>query len=170
MNILNNNENNNFNNEKESEQGGGFSETDYIDDSSMMFQKWDDESINLNPHLLRGIYAFGFEQPSPIQQKSIIPVTKIHKNGFRRDTIAQAQSGSGKTGAFAISALNIINVKNEKPQVLILSPTHELATQSLNVVKTIGKYLKVKTQLLVGGTSVEQNKRDLDERPAHIVV
>ena len=89
---------------------------------------------------------------------------------MRRDTIAQAQSGSGKTGAFAISALNIINIKNEKPQVLILSPTHELATQSLNVVKSIGKYLKVKTQLLVGGTSVEQNKRDLDERPSHIVV
>ena len=148
MNILNSNENNNFNNQKESEHGGegeGFSETDYADDSSMMFQKWDDESIDLNPHLLRGIYAFGFEQPSPIQQKSIIPVTKIQKNGFRRDTIAQAQSGSGKTGAFAISALNIINVKNEKPQVLILSPTHELATQSLNVVKSIGKYLKVKT-------------------------
>lgn len=178
MNTINNNENN-YNKDhelkdsglREGENGGEeFSETDYKDDSSLMFQKWDDESINLNPHLLRGIYAFGFEQPSPIQQKSIIPVTKMQENGFRRDTIAQAQSGSGKTGAFAISALNIINIKNERPQVLILSPTHELATQSLNVVKSIGKYLNVKTQLLVGGTSVEQNKRDLDERPPHIVV
>ena len=116
MNTINNNETNyNKNQElKDSEfgEGGGegISEIDYKDDSSMMFQKWDDECIGLNPHLLRGIYAFGFEQPSPIQQKSIIPVTKIQKNGFRRDTIAQAQSGSGKTGAFAISALNIINV------------------------------------------------------------
>ena len=85
MNTINNNENN-YNKDqelkdsglREGENGGEeFSETDYKDDSSMMFQKWDDESINLNPHLLRGIYAFGFEQPSPIQQKSIIPVTKM---------------------------------------------------------------------------------------------
>lgn len=154
----------------EVEEGGGDDSSYCENDSSLSFKKWDDVGIDLSSELLRGIYAFGFEQPSPIQQKSIIPVTKVQESGLRRDTIAQAQSGSGKTGAFAISALEIVDFENVKPQILILSPTHELASQSMSVIESIGKYLKIKVQLLVGGTSVEQNKKNLDENPSHIIV
>ena len=61
-----------------------------------VFEEWEDENLNLHEKLLRGVYANGFETPSPIQKKALIPVIK------RRDVIAQAQSGTGKTGAFVI--------------------------------------------------------------------
>ena len=62
---------------------------------------WEDERLNLHTSLLRGIYAFGFEKPSPIQCKALGPMTSS-KN---RDIIAQAQSGTGKTGAFVVGVL-----------------------------------------------------------------
>ena len=93
-------------------------------------KNWDE--LELDSKLLRGIFAYGFEKPSPIQQKAIKPIIE------GRDVIAQAQSGTGKTATFTIGALQRINLAQHKTQVLILSPTRELATQTSNVISNIG--------------------------------
>ena len=67
--------------------------------------EWDDPTLNLRPALLRGIYAFGFEKPSPIQKKGLIPLVQPGHKGKRRDIIAQAQSGTGKTACFGVGSL-----------------------------------------------------------------
>lgn len=77
------------------------------------FTKFDD--MGLNDLLLRGVYAYGFEKPSAIQQKAIVPLAK------GRDVIAQAQSGTGKTGCFAIGTLQQIDPKIKTCQVTKLS-------------------------------------------------
>ena len=122
------------------------------------------EDLNIHPGVLRSIYATGFERPSPIQSKAIRPMLA------GRDTIAQAQSGTGKTGCFAIGCLGRIDVSLQRTQALILAPTRELAAQIQSVVKSLGRQLEgLTTLLLVGGTSTEQNLSDLAHRP-HIVV
>lgn len=132
--------------------------------------EWDDPTLNLRPALLRGIYAFGFEKPSPIQKKGLIPLIQPGHKGKRRDIIAQAQSGTGKTACFGVGSLQIIDHELEATQVLILAPTHELASQIKGVITDIGRFEKVKVQLLVGGTSVDADRQKLDEDPPHIVV
>ena len=123
---------------------------------------WDDLDCDMN--LLRGIYAYGFEQPSSIQKKAIPSMLK------NRDIIAQAQSGTGKTGAFTIGTLGQINVENKSIQGLILSPTRELSKQIFDVLSNIGKMMKdLRMQLLVGGTSIEEDVTELKKIP-HIVV
>jgi len=132
--------------------------------------EWDDPTLDLRPALLRGIYAFGFEKPSPIQKKGLIPLIQPGCKGKRRDIIAQAQSGTGKTACFGVGALQIINHEQRNTQVLILAPTHELASQIKEVITAIGRFEKVVVQLLVGGTSVDGDRAKLDENPPHIVV
>jgi len=132
--------------------------------------EWDDPTLNLRAPLLRGIYAFGFEKPSPIQKKGLIPLVQPGHKGKRRDIIAQAQSGTGKTACFGVGSLQIINHEQNCTQVLILAPTHELAGQIKDVITDIGRFEKVKVQLLVGGTSVDADRTKLDEDPPHIVV
>ena len=104
-------------------------------DDIKTYESW--ETMNLNENILRGIYALGFENPSPIQSKSIIPM--ISKNNL----IAQVQSGTGKTGAFTISALQLVNTDLDELQILLLMPTRELAIQVfevLNVLFSLRKY------------------------------
>ena len=137
-----------------------------------VISSWEDERLNLHTSLLRGIYAFGFEKPSPIQCKALGPMTSS-KN---RDIIAQAQSGTGKTGAFVVGVLQ--KLCNAKPETinhtfaLVLAPTHELASQSMKVFKRISKFVKpeVRIELIVGGTSIEDNKQSLTQNKPHIVV
>lgn len=127
-------------------------------------QSWDDPSVDLKIKLLRGIYAFGFEQPSIIQKKAIIPFLE------GKDLIAQAQSGTGKTGAFAISSLQLVNEKLNKTQCLILAPTRPLAKQICNVLTQIAQLLKTRIQLLIGGTKTENDIEKLINNVPHIVV
>ncbi len=131
---------------------------------------WEDEKLNLKKQLLRGIYSFGFENPSEIQKKAIYPFIKLNEKKGRKDIVAQAQSGTGKTGAFVVSALQILNEKIKKPQVMILAPTHELAQQIDDVLIGLGQYLKIKTQLLIGGKSVDNDKKELENDAPHVVV
>lgn len=119
------------------------------------FENWDDDNLEISSKILRGIYAYGYDQPSPIQKKSIIPLTSGN------DIIAQAQSGTGKTGAFTVGALNIIDPKLNATQVIILSPTRELALQNKNVFDGIGTFCNFRTHLMVGGTSLEDEKKNL---------
>ena len=119
------------------------------------FETWEDSNLNLNENLLRGIYSHGFSKPSPIQQKSIISII----NG--KDIIAQAQSGTGKTGAFSIGALQRINVVDNTTQILLLSPTRELAIQSYNVISSLSKKMGINVSLFIGGTYLEKDISDL---------
>jgi len=135
-----------------------------------VLEDWDQSEL-IRRDVLRGIYAHGFEKPSPIQKNGIIPMITPDKTGKRRDIIAQAQSGTGKTGCFAVGALNIADPSKKYTQVLILAPTHELANQILSVTKAIGSFCKDLTiQLLVGGTSVDNDRQKLDTNPPQIVV
>jgi translation initiation factor 4A len=137
--------------------------------SSTTINEWDDSEL-IRTNILRGIYAFGFEKPSPIQKKGIIPMLTVHDDGKRRDIIAQAQSGTGKTGCFSVGVLNIVNPDVKETQALILAPTHELAAQINNVISDIGRFDKIVVQLLVGGTSVDGDREKLDNNTPHIVV
>ena len=96
-----------------------------IEDNDII-KKWDE--LNLDSNILRGIYSHGFETPSPIQAKGIIPIM----NG--KDLIAQAQSGTGKTATFVIGALSRINFQETNVQAMILVPTRELATPINDVI------------------------------------
>ena len=81
------------------------------------------EGMGLKQNLLRGIFEFGYEKPTAIQQRAIVPLTS------GRDVIAQAQSGTGKTSMLSIAALQVVNVQSRDVQVLCLNPTRELAVQ-----------------------------------------
>jgi translation initiation factor 4A len=123
--------------------------------------KFDD--MGLREELLRGIYAYGFEKPSAIQQRAIIPCTKGH------DVIAQAQSGTGKTATFSIAILQQIDTNLKECQALILAPTRELAQQIQKVVIALGDYMNAQCQAFIGGTNVWDDKRRL-ELGVHVVV
>ena len=140
------------------------------DTSDYSIQDWDDSRLDLSSDILRGIFAYGFENPSPIQKKALYPMTRKDKEGKRRDIIAQAQSGTGKTGCFTVGTLAIVDFDKKETQALILAPTHELATQICGVLENIGKFCDIGIQLLVGGTSVDGDRKKLDENPPHIVV
>jgi translation initiation factor 4A len=121
--------------------------------------------MNLKPELLRGIYSYGFETPSEIQKKAILPMS------FGRDIIAQAQSGSGKTGSFTIGVLQSIDVSKPFTQAIILAPTHELAKQITNVITSIGSAMEgLITKTLIGGTSIRDDAKDIRENTPHIII
>lgn len=139
-------------------------EATVIVDTENTIQSWDD--LDCDTALLRGIYSYGFEKPSPIQQRAILPM----KN--KKDVIAQAQSGTGKTGCFAVGILLSIELEKNKTQALCLSPTRELSTQIKSVIDGIGSIMTgLKTQLLVGGTSTDEDIRGLqDKKQPHVVI
>ena len=128
-----------------------------------MADKMTFDDLNLNDKLLRGIYSHGFESPSPIQAKAI-----PHMNA-KKDLIAQAQSGTGKTGAFSIGILNNINPELKEIQALVINPTHELANQSCNVMQDLSTYMDVSVLPVVGGTNVRKCQDDLKKRPQIVV-
>jgi len=131
--------------------------------NDMVINTWDD--LDLSTNLLRGIYAIGFEKPSEIQQKAIIPI--IQNN----DVIAQAQSGTGKTGAFTISALQKTDTSINEIQTIIIAPTQELAKQIFEVVNKLGNFIEgLQTQLLIGGTSVQNDIEKIRNNTPHIVI
>jgi len=129
---------------------------------------WDEvcenfDDMSLKEELLRGIYAYGFEKPSAIQQRAIVPCIK------GMDVIAQAQSGTGKTATFSIAILEKIDTSLRECQALILAPTRELAQQIQKVVMSLGDYMGAQCHACIGGTSVREDMRKLDVGQ-HIVV
>ncbi|KAL6692902.1 P-loop containing nucleoside triphosphate hydrolase protein [Trichoderma pleuroticola] len=121
------------------------------------------ENFALKRDLLMGIFEAGFEKPSPIQEEAI-PVALTG-----RDILARAKNGTGKTAAFVIPALERINPKVSKIQCLILVPTRELAMQTSQVCKTLGKHLGINVMVTTGGTGLRDDIIRLQE-PVHIVV
>ena len=123
---------------------------------------WDD--LDIQDDLLRGVYAYGFEKPSKIQSLTCVPFAE------GRDLLAQAQSGTGKTGAFVIGALNKIRNIN-KTQCLIIAPTRELAIQIDDVQKNIGVSMKnLHTKLLIGGQSSDSDIYEIRRNTPHLII
>jgi ATP-dependent RNA helicase len=114
------------------------------------------ESMGLKEELIRGVFGYGFEKPSAIQQRAIVPIIT------GRDVIAQAQSGTGKTATFSIGILQSIDTKNKETQALVLSPTRELAQQIQKVCLALGDYLSVSVHSCIGGKSVGDDIRKLE--------
>ncbi len=123
------------------------------------------EQFELPDEILRGIYSYGFEKPSPIQQKAIYPI----KCG--REVIAQAQSGTGKTATFTIGSISRLNLSLVGTQILVLAPTRELATQITAVFNGIGTYIpNFSAQTFVGGTSVRDDIMAVEKHPPTVAV
>jgi len=121
------------------------------------------DDMVLREDLLRGIYAYGFEKPSAIQQRAIIPCIRGH------DVIAQAQSGTGKTATFSIAILQQLDLSIKSCQALILAPTRELAQQIQKVVLALGDFMQATCHACIGGTNVKENMKNL-ETGAQIIV
>lgn len=126
-----------------------------------VFESFDD--MGLKEEILRGIYAYGFEKPSAIQKRAVVPLAK------GKDIIAQAQSGTGKTATFTIGILQQLDMSLKECQALILAPTRELAQQIQRVVLAIGDYLEVRCHACVGGTLVRDDI-DILRNGVHMVV
>lgn len=110
-----------------------------------------------------GIFEAGFERPSPIQEEAI-PIALTN-----RDILARAKNGTGKTAAFVIPTLEKINNKTNKIQALLLVPTRELALQTAQVCKTLGKHLNIQVMVTTGGTTLKDDIMRLSET-VHVVV
>ncbi|MCK5883731.1 MAG: DEAD/DEAH box helicase [Bacteriovoracaceae bacterium] len=127
------------------------------------------ESFNLNPTLLETIKGMGFESTSDIQEVTIEPIIEGD------DIFAQAETGSGKTAAFAIPLLekafrdNLIEGDYQDPIYIVLSPTRELAQQTHKVFTELGKPMGVRSVCVIGGESMEKQVKQLDAG-VHVVV
>lgn len=121
------------------------------------------EDLDLKDNLLRGIYAYGYEKPSAIQKKAILPLMDKH------DLIAQAQSGTGKTATFSIGLLQNIDENLKETQALVLSHTRELSLQILEVIKNISSYMDLSYNLSVGGTTIRENIDELLKNPQIVI-
>jgi superfamily II DNA/RNA helicase len=122
-------------------------------------------NFDLNPQILKAIEASGYTDPTPVQ-KAAIPEILLGK-----DLVVCAPTGSGKTAAFILPALNRVSEPNpfKKARILVLTPTRELATQITNAAFKYGKFMKFNTANLVGGMSYRQQLNDLS-RPVDLIV
>jgi len=141
--------------EHKGSEAGAMAEVDEV------IESFDD--LPLHENLLRGIYSYGFEKPSAIQQRGIKPLL------VGRDTIGQAQSGTGKTATFVIGSLQKIDYAERTTQVLILAPTRELAMQIQKVALALGDYLKVRSHACIGGTVIRDDLERLRDGQQLIV-
>ncbi|KAF3894528.1 ATP-dependent RNA helicase [Trichophyton interdigitale] len=121
------------------------------------------EDFYIKRDLMMGIFEAGFEKPSPIQEETI-PVALTG-----RDILARAKNGTGKTAAFVIPTLERTNPKIAKTQALILVPTRELALQTSQVCKTLGKHLGINVMVTTGGTGLQDDIIRLNDT-VHIIV
>jgi translation initiation factor 4A len=128
-----------------------------------LFQSGSDTAIKI----LQGLLEYGFETPSEIQQTAIVPLCQ------GRSLIAQAQSGTGKTGTFVIGSLQSLEMDCPHVQVIIVTPVHELATQTYHVLLEIGKRLITtdNVELCIGKqVSVEQNIININAGKTRVLI
>ena len=131
-------------------------------DPSFKINSWDE--LEIDSLLLRGIYSYGFEVPSIIQQQAIKPLI------MGKDIVVQAQSGTGKTATFTIGALANVDVKDNNTQVLVLSPTKELTIQTAKVFTGLGTMMEgLRVQALYGGSVVEEGSAFSNKKTPHVI-
>ncbi|KAI8837834.1 P-loop containing nucleoside triphosphate hydrolase protein [Chytridium lagenaria] len=123
----------------------------------------DFEDFHIKRELMMGLFEAGFERPSPIQEEAI-PIALAG-----RDILARAKNGTGKTGAFVVPTLDRIDVNKSRIQALLLVPTRELALQTSQVCKMLGKHLNVQVMVTTGGTTLKDDILRLGQT-VHILV
>jgi len=128
------------------------------------------DALSLSPDIERGIYSYGFETPSKIQKIAIKPMMD------KRDILGQSQSGTGKTGTFVIGSVSNIDPSILHPQVLVISPTRELAQQTEKVARAIGSFMEISDKskglrvlCATGGDPVHANLKALRQGAQFIV-
>ncbi|KAF3919555.1 hypothetical protein ABW20_dc0102392 [Dactylellina cionopaga] len=122
------------------------------------------EAMHLKEDLIRGVFASGFNCPSAVQQRAIMPIIE------GKDVIAQVQSNTGETAAFAISCLQMIDIETRQCQAIILASTRELALLTLNVMKGLSRFMEgLETCACVGGAKIQDSVAAL-KAGCHIVV
>ena len=143
--------------------------TDYDDDEKIAFEtsrgiesKPTFDAMGIREDLLRGLYSYGFEKPSAIQQRAVVPIIS------GRDVIAQAQSGTGKTSMISLALCQMLDVTTREVQGLVLSPTRELAVQTEKTALALGNFMNVQTHACIGGRSIGEDIRKLDHG-CHVV-
>lgn len=120
---------------------------------------------NLSPDILKAIGELGYESPTEIQKQTIPFILSDI-----RDLIALAQTGTGKTAAFSLPILDMIDDTSRKIQLLVLCPTRELCLQITKDIKNYSKYMKdIKTTAVYGGSSIVEQMRSLKDKPQIIV-
>ncbi len=120
--------------------------------------------ITFQPELDRAVKALGWSELTPIQTR-VIPLLRSG-----RDVIAQAQTGTGKTGAFALPLLERVTTTSHRPFVLVIVPTRELCLQVARDFEALGKYRRVRVAALYGGNGYGAQERALRFTPPHVVV
>ncbi len=113
------------------------------------------DSLNLNENLLKGVYLYGFTQPSKIQIKGISSINT------GKDCILQSQSGTGKTATYLLGVMNRLDPEEKTCQGIIITPTRELAGQVFDVAESLAKHTDFKIAKCTGGTDVSKNRNDL---------
>ena len=130
-----------------------------VDPNKILFS-----SLAISNEVLQAVTDMGFTSPSPIQAEAIPPILA------GRDVIGQAQTGTGKTAAFGIPALELVDVQDRSVQTLVLCPTRELALQVAEEIKKLAKYKRgVRIEAIYGGDSIERQIRSL-KSGVHIVI
>ncbi|KAF2556038.1 hypothetical protein HID58_067642 [Brassica napus] len=150
-------------------RGGGRRSGGPMDDDKLVFETTEGiepitnfNDMGIKEDVLRGVYEYGFEKPSAIQQRAVMPILQ------GRDVIAQAQSGTGKTSMIALSVCQIVDTSSREVQALILSPTRELASQTEKTIQAIGLHANIQAHACIGGKSVGEDIRKL-ENGVHVV-
>jgi len=121
------------------------------------------ESFGLHENIMKAIKEAGFREPSPVQEQAIPLVLEGH------DIVAQAQTGTGKTAAFGLPAMSMIDTRSNKVEILVVTPTRELATQVSDELFTLGRESGVRTVTVYGGSSYSR-QIGLIEKGASVVV
>ncbi len=122
------------------------------------------KELNLREEILSAIGELGFEFPMPVQEK-VIPFM-LEKNS---DLVALAQTGTGKTAAFGLPLLNMIDANRKQVQALVLAPTRELCIQISNDLKNFSKHLHTRVVPVYGGEDIRTQLKQLDQTPQIIV-
>lgn len=122
------------------------------------------EDMGLKKKLIQGIYNYGFEKPSVIQQKGIVPLI------MKKDIIAQAQSGTGKTATFVIGTLQNLEINVKFIKVLIIAPTRELACQIQDVYNSIGCFMGINVQVCTGGSKLSVDLQSLKKSQPQVLI
>ncbi|CAG7889764.1 unnamed protein product [Brassica rapa] len=150
-------------------RGGGRRGGGPMDDDKLVFETTEGiepitnfNDMGIKEDVLRGVYEYGFEKPSAIQQRAVMPILQ------GRDVIAQAQSGTGKTSMIALSVCQIVDTSSREVQALILSPTRELVSQTEKTIQAIGLHANIQAHACIGGKSVGEDIRKL-ENGVHVV-
>ncbi|GAA4823254.1 DEAD/DEAH box helicase [Algivirga pacifica] len=123
-------------------------------------------NLGLHDEIVQAVESMGYENPTPIQEQAITQILSDEP----QDLIGLAQTGTGKTAAFGLPLLHLIDTSNPKTQGLVVCPTRELASQISNELTQYAQFMKnLKIAVVYGGTSIDQQIRAV-KRGAHIIV